>query len=172
MDLPIAPLVLPALAPPLRLGFAFFEEEDERALRAIVQWAASAQLPWIACDERPFHAMLLARGPRRDDAEDLAVFRLSADAEIAARRLHGDAMPPMALRKPLQPMHVRIVLEMAAASLIPDHVQAISPHTRPRVEPYPNIGLLSRRSRLTGTAGVMGLDEADPLEVPTFLREY
>lgn len=133
-DLPLPPLTLPVLAPPLRLGLAFFNAEDERALRAIVNWAASAQLPWIVVDERPFHALLLARGPRRDDPEDLAVFRLSADAESAARRMHGDAMPPMALRKPLQPMHVRIVLEMAAASLIPDHIHALSPHTRPRID--------------------------------------
>lgn len=128
------PLSLPVLAPPLRLGLVFFESEDERALRAIVNWAASAQLPWMVVDERPFHALLMARGPRRDDPEDLAVFRLSADAEALARRTHGDAMPPMALRKPLQPMHVRIVLEMAAASLIPDHIQALSPHTRPRID--------------------------------------
>ncbi len=127
-------MTLPVLAPPLRLGLVFFDDEDERALRAIVNWAASSQLPWIVVDERPFHALLMARGPRRDDPDDLAVFRLGADAEALARRAHGDAMPPMALRKPLQPMHVRIVLEMAAASLIPDHIQSMSPHTRPRIE--------------------------------------
>jgi hypothetical protein len=122
-----------ALYPPLRLGLVFFEPVDERALRAIVNWAASNQLPWMVADERPYHALLLARGPRSDDPPDLAVFRLAVDAENLARRKHGDAMPPMALRKPLQPMHVRIVLEMAAASLIPDHVENMSPHTRPRL---------------------------------------
>jgi len=127
---PIKPLVL---EPPLRLGLAFFDAEDERALRAIVNWAASVQLPWMVCDVRPFHAMLLARGPRKDDPDDLAVFRLGADAEALARQVHGDAMPPMSLRKPLQPMHVRIVLEMAAASLIPEYIHNTAPHTRPRV---------------------------------------
>lgn len=121
------------LRPPLRLGLVFFDAADERALRAVVHWAASDQLPWVVVDERPFHALLLARGARSDDPDDLAVMRLSADAEATARRLYGDAMPPMALRKPLQPMHVRIVLEMAAASLIPEYVEAHSPHTRPRV---------------------------------------
>ena len=133
MDFELPPLSLPVLEPPLRLGLVFFDEDDARALRAIVNWAASKQLPWVVADERPFHALLMAHGPRNSDPRDVAVFRLSADAHAAAARLHGDAMPPMALRKPLQPMHVRIVLEMAAASLIPDHVHNLSPHTRPRL---------------------------------------
>jgi hypothetical protein len=120
------------LRPPLRLGLVFFDSADQRALRAVVNWCASEQLPWIVVDERPYHALLLARGTRHEDPDDLAVMRLGADAESTARRIYGDAMPPMALRKPLQPMHVRIVLEMAAASLIPEHVEAHSPQTRPR----------------------------------------
>jgi hypothetical protein len=31
-------------------------------------------------------------------------------------------------------MQLRVVLEMAAASLIPEHVAAASPHTRPHVQ--------------------------------------
>jgi hypothetical protein len=37
----------------------------------------------------------------------------------------------MALRKPLRPLEVRLVLEMAAASLVPEHVESVLPHTRP-----------------------------------------
>lgn len=125
-------MTFPFLSPPLRLGLVFFDAGDERALRAIVDWAACSQLPWVVSDEGPYHALLLARGPRRHDAPDLAVFRLAAEAERTARYAHGDAMPPMALRKPLQPMHLRIVLEMAAASLIPEYIEAVSPQTRPR----------------------------------------
>lgn len=42
-------------------------------------------------------------------------------------------MPPIALRKPLRPSHLKIVLEMAAASLVPEHVAGLLPQTRPRV---------------------------------------
>jgi hypothetical protein len=119
------------IAPPLRLGLAFFDEADARAVHAIVNWLSCEQLPWQVVDERPFHAMLLARGPRASDAQHLAVLRLTADAERFAVARFGDAMPAMALRKPLQPMQLRVVLEMAAASLIPEHVAAVSPQTRP-----------------------------------------
>jgi len=127
------------IAPPLRLGLAFFDEADARAVHAIVNWLSSEQLPWQVVDERPFHAMLLARGPRASDAQHLAVLRLTADSERFAVARYGDCMPAMALRKPLQPMQLRVVLEMAAASLIPEHVAAQSPHTRPRVPDQPTV---------------------------------
>ncbi|MCK7501980.1 MAG: hypothetical protein MZW92_77555 [Comamonadaceae bacterium] len=104
-----------------------------RACMRCVNWLASEQLPWQVVDERPYHALLLARGARASDAQHLAVLRLSADAERYAIDRYGDAMPAMALRKPLQPMQLRVVLEMAAASLIPEHVAAASPQTRPHV---------------------------------------
>lgn len=131
------PSVSPPIAPPLRLGLAFFDEADARAIHAIVNWLASEQLPWQVVDERPFHAMLLARGPRASDAQHLAVLRLTADAERYAVARYGDSMPAMALRKPLQPMQLRVVLEMAAASLIPEHVASTSPQTRPFVATQP-----------------------------------
>lgn len=125
------------LAPPLRLGLMFFDEADARAVKAIVNWVSSEQLPWRVVDERPFHAVLFERGPRLTDPAHLAVLRLAADAEQLAIRAYGDAMPPMALRKPLQLMHLRIVLEMAAASLIPEYVAAASPQTQGRgARPY------------------------------------
>jgi hypothetical protein len=122
-----------ALAPPLRLGLMFFDEADARAVKAIVNWVASERLPWRVVDEGPFHAMLFERGPRADDPQHLAVLRLAADAERLATRLYGDCMPPMALRKPLQLMHLRIVLEMAASSLIPEYVAHVSPQTQTHV---------------------------------------
>ena len=128
------PSPAPVLVPPLRLGLAFFDDADARAVHAIVNWLSCEQLPWQVVDERPFHAMLLARGPRASDAQHLAVLRLTADSERLAIARYGDAMPAMALRKPLQPMQLRVVLEMAAASLIPEHVAAASPHTRPYVQ--------------------------------------
>jgi len=129
------PATSPAPTPPLRLGLTFFDEADARAVHAIVRWLSSEQLPWRVVDERPFHALLLARGPRASDAQHLALLRLSADAERYAIARYGDAMPAMALRKPLQPMQLRVVLEMAAASLIPEHVAAASPQTRAPVSP-------------------------------------
>lgn len=121
------------IEPPLRLGLAFFSDEDERFVRALVVSMASEMLPWVVVDDAPVHALLLARGLRRRDADDAAILLLSADAAAEATRLYGDAMPPIALRKPLRPSHLKIVLEMAAASLVPEHVAGLLPQTRPRV---------------------------------------
>lgn len=121
------------IEPPLRLGLAFFGDEDERFVRALVVSMASETLPWVVADDAPVHALLLARGLRRRDADDAAILLLGADAAAQATRLYGDAMPPIALRKPLRPSHLKIVLEMAAASLVPEHVAGLLPQTRPRV---------------------------------------
>ncbi|MEW5878886.1 MAG: hypothetical protein AB1761_00410 [Pseudomonadota bacterium] len=120
------------IEPPLRLGLAFFSEDDERFVRALVTSMASDVLPWVVADEAPVDALLLARGLRRRDAEDAAILLLGADAAATATTLYGDAMPPIALRKPLRPSHLKIVLEMAAASLVPEHVAGLLPQTRPR----------------------------------------
>ena len=124
------------IQPPLRLGLVFFDAADERAVRAIVTWLSSERLPWIVVDERPVHALLLGGSLRRGGDPHLAQLRLAADAEFASRWAYGDAMPALTLRKPLQPMHLKLGLEMAAASLIPEHVEALGPTTRPRAAPY------------------------------------
>jgi hypothetical protein len=123
--------------PQLRLALIFFTEEDMAVARELVRTMHSELLPWVVVDEAPFEAMLLGRGPRAFDPEELAIMRLSADAERFARRAYGDAMPPIALRKPLQPAHLKMVLEMGAASLIPEHIARLSPQTRPRVTAFP-----------------------------------
>jgi len=121
------------IEPPLRLGLAFFSDEDARFVCALVASMACDALPWVVVGEAPVHALLLARGLRRRDADDAAILLLAADAAAEATRLYGDAMPPIALRKPLRPSHLKIVLEMAAASLVPEHVAGLLPQTRPRV---------------------------------------
>lgn len=123
--------------PQLRLALIFFSEEDVVIARELVRTIHSVSLPWVVVEDGPFEAMLLSRGPRKADPEELAIMRLGADAERYARRTYGDAMPPIALRKPLHPMHLKMVLEMGAASLIPEHVAAHSPETRPRVTQFP-----------------------------------
>lgn len=128
----LQPSPVTAITPPLRLGLVFFDAAEARALQTAVASLASEQLPWQVVGAPPYHALLLARGPRSDDAQDLAVLRLSSDAERVAVTRYGDALPPLALRKPLQPLQLRLVLEMAAASLIPEHVAAVSPQTRPQ----------------------------------------
>ena len=107
--------------------------------RELVRTMHSELLPWVVVDAAPFEAMLLGRGPRTADPDELAIMRLSFAAERYARRTFGDAMPPIALRKPLQPMHLKMVLEMGAASLIPDHIARLSPQTQPRVTSFPYI---------------------------------
>jgi hypothetical protein len=118
--------------PQLRLGLVFFSDDDVFIARELVRTMHSDALPWVVVDEPPFEAVLLARGPRTADPDELAIVRLAADAERFARRTYGDAMPPIALRKPLQPAHLKLVLEMAAASLIPEHIAQLSPQTQPR----------------------------------------
>jgi hypothetical protein len=124
---------LPLLQPPLRLGLLFFDAAEARAIRDMVNWTTAGRGLWIVVEDRPFHAVLMARGPRRTDPDQLALLRLSYDAERAARKAYGDAMPPMALRRPLQDTHLKIVLDVAAASLIPEYVESVSPQTQPRV---------------------------------------
>jgi hypothetical protein len=125
--------------PQLRLALVFFTEEDMVIARELVRTIHCEALPWIVVDEAPFEAVLLGRGPRRADPDELAIMRLSAGAERFARRTYGDAMPPIALRKPLQPAHLKMVLEMGAASLIPEHIARLSPQTRPRITSFPYI---------------------------------
>ena len=107
--------------------------------RELVRTIHSELLPWVVVDEPPFEAMLLGRGPRTADPDELAIMRLSIDAERFARRSYGDAMPPIALRKPLQPTHLKMVLEMGAASLIPEHIARLSPQTRPLITSFPYV---------------------------------
>jgi hypothetical protein len=121
----------------LRLALVFFSDEDVVIARELVRAMHSELLPWVVVDDGPFEAMLLGRGPRAADPEELAIMRLSADAERFARRTYGDAMPPIALRKPLQPTHLKMVLEMGAASLIPERIANLSPQTRPRATAFP-----------------------------------
>lgn len=123
--------------PQLRLALIFFNQEDVVIARELVRSIRSVLLPWVVVEDGPCEAMLLSRGPRAADPEELAIMRLSADAERYARRTYGDAMPPIALRKPLQPMHLKMVLEMGAASLIPEHIAQHSPETRPRSTQFP-----------------------------------
>jgi hypothetical protein len=132
------------MTPLLRLGLLFFDEPDIQALRTFVASLRSDRLPWEVSDQGPFDALLFARGPRVADADHLAVLRLSAEAEAQARRSYGDAMPPIALRKPFNPMHLRMVLEMAAASVIPHHIEGLYSVTQPRAPstvPLPPITL-------------------------------
>lgn len=123
--------------PRLRLALVFFTDEDVVIARELVRAMHSELLPWVVVDDGPFEAMLLGRGPRMADPEELAIMRLGADAERFARKTYGDAMPPIALRKPLQPTHLKMVLEMGAASLIPERIAHLSPQTRPRVTAFP-----------------------------------
>lgn len=118
------------IEPPLRLGLLFFSRVDEEIIRRLVARFASARMPWVVVERAPVHALFMARGPRRTDGDD-AILRLACEAERSTRRRYGDALPPMSLRKPLRPLEVRLVLEMAAASLLPEHVEAVMPHTRP-----------------------------------------
>jgi hypothetical protein len=132
--------MLPFGSPPqLRLALVFFSDEDMVIARELVRAMYSELLPWVVVDEPPFEAMLLGRGPRAADPDELAIVRLSADAERFARKAFGDAMPPIALRKPLQPTHLKMVLEMGAASLIPEHIANLSPQTRPRITSFPYV---------------------------------
>lgn len=123
--------------PQLRLALVFFNDEDTYVARELVRTMHAEVLPWVVVDQPPFEAIMLARGPRAADADELAIVRLSAWAERFARRTFGDAMPPIALRKPLQPTHLKMVLEMAAACLIPEHIARLSPQTRPRITAFP-----------------------------------
>jgi hypothetical protein len=119
--------------PRLRLGLLFFDQADGKIVREMVRRLAGDLVPWTVVDGQPYDALLMARGPRRADPGDLALFRLGADVQRKMRRERIDPMPTIALRMPLRMSHLKIVLEMATASLLPDHVERLMPHTRPYV---------------------------------------
>jgi hypothetical protein len=131
-------MYVPAIQPPLRLGLIFFSRFDEDIIRRLVRSFASPRMPWIVAEEPPLHALFMGRGARLHDSPDIALLRLAVDAEAATRRRFGDALPQMALRKPLRPLEVRLVLEMAAASLVPEYVEGVLPNTRPAT-PYSEV---------------------------------
>jgi hypothetical protein len=117
--------------PRLRLGLLFFEPSEANVVREMVRRVSSELVPWTIVDVAPYDALLLARGPRRADPENVSLFRLSARAVRKARRPSAERMPTIALRRPLRMQHLKIVLEMATAELLPDHVERLMPHTRP-----------------------------------------
>ncbi|HUN94338.1 MAG TPA: hypothetical protein VMU33_19965 [Burkholderiaceae bacterium] len=111
----------------------FFDAPDANIVREMVRRLASDLLPWTVVDSHPYDGLLLARGPRRADPPELALFRLGADAQRRLRRDRIDVMPTIALRRPLRMSHLKMVLDMATANLIPDHLERLMPHTQPLV---------------------------------------
>ena len=121
--------------PRLRLGLLFFDAADAGIVREMVRRLSSDLLPWTVVDNHPYDAVLLSRGPRRADPAELALFRIGADAQRGLRRRRIDVMPTIALRHPIRMSHLKMVLDMATANLIPDHIERLMPHTQPLVLP-------------------------------------
>lgn len=95
-----------------RLGLIFFDHAEATSVRRHVAALQGEGLPWTVVEDAPYDALLLARGPRLADPEHVALLRLSADMA-----LEGSAMAPIALPRPLSPVHLRSALEAATASL-------------------------------------------------------
>lgn len=102
----------------LRLGLLFFDEKDTSALRASVAALRPEHAAWTVADEAPYDALLLARGTRTGDAEDVAVLRLSAAAEAKFSGAARGVVPsPIALPKPFDVGRLREALEQLARRL-------------------------------------------------------
>lgn len=92
----------------LRLGLLFFEASDGADIRRLIAALREEGAAWSVVDDAPYDALLLARGSRLADPEHLAVLRISSAAARTER-----AMPPIMLRKPIEPANLRSALETA-----------------------------------------------------------
>jgi hypothetical protein len=97
----------------LQIGLVGFTADEERELRVMLARMYSPQMPWVAADALPYHALLLARGSRAGDPEHMAVLRVSLPQPNDGER----RLEPLMLRKPIREAALKLALEAAAARL-------------------------------------------------------
>jgi hypothetical protein len=99
----------------LRLGLHGFAEDEAHAIKSMVAACRSA---WTAADATPLHALLLARGTRVGDPENLAVLRVRIDPRRVRRDFGERRMQPLMLRKPIREAALRVALDAARTRLL------------------------------------------------------
>lgn len=102
----------------LRLALAGFGDFEANDIAIMVRAVADTQVPWQVVYAPPYDAVLLARGTRECDAENVSVLRVAS--EFAQRVGEGRSdrrQLPLLLPRPLQERSLRLALEAAVARL-------------------------------------------------------
>lgn len=99
----------------LRLTLAGFGDFESSDIALMVRTVADAQLPWTVVYSPPYDAVLLARGTRDSDADNVAVLRVASEF---ARDGHSERrLLPLLLPRPIQERTLRLALEAAQSRL-------------------------------------------------------
>jgi hypothetical protein len=99
---------------PLRLGLHGFDADEAGAIRAMIDAAAAA---WTTTERTPLDALLLARGTRVDDPEQVAVLRVSLDPQRVRDENGERRLAPLMLRRPIRAAAMRVALAAARSRI-------------------------------------------------------
>ncbi len=110
----MAPPVLRRSA--LRLTLAGFGDYEASDIAAMVRAVADAQVPWTVVTTPPYDAVLLARGTRESDAENVSVLRVASEF-VGGGKPQNRRQLPLLLPRPVQERTLRLALEAAMARL-------------------------------------------------------
>ncbi|HRK57624.1 MAG TPA: hypothetical protein PLQ67_08900 [Burkholderiaceae bacterium] len=102
----------------LRLALAGFGEFEANDIAIMVRAIADATLPWQVVYAPPYDALLLARGTRDADADDVAVLRVASEfTQRVGEGCSDRRQLPLLLPRPLYERSLRLALEAALARL-------------------------------------------------------
>ena len=99
----------------LRLTLAGFRDEEADEIALMVRVVADADAPWVVVGTPPYDAVLLARGTREGDAENVSVLRIAS--EVSEGRGDVPRQLPLLLPRPILERTLRLALEAAIARL-------------------------------------------------------
>ncbi len=100
----------------LRLTLAGFGDFEAGDIAAMVRAVADAQAPWTVVTTPPYDALLLARGTRQSDAENVSVLRVASELSEGGKTPNRRQLP-LLLPRPIQGRTLRLALEAALARL-------------------------------------------------------
>lgn len=100
----------------LRLTLAGFGDFEASDIALMVRAVADAKLPWTVVYTPPYDAVLLARGTRESDAENVSVLRVASEFSKGTGTQERRQLP-LLLPRPIQERTLSLALEAALARL-------------------------------------------------------
>lgn len=100
----------------LRLTLAGFSEDEASEIALMVRVVADPLAPWEVVGSPPYDALLLARGTRLEDAENVAVLRVASEVGGPLSTPERRQLP-LLLPRPIQERTLRLALDAALARL-------------------------------------------------------
>jgi len=103
----------------LRLTLAGFSESEASDVELMVRVVADIQAPWMVVYHPPYDAVLLARGTREQDADNVSVLRVASEVQPQYGSKERRQLP-LLLPRPIHERTLRLALE-AAIERLRDH---------------------------------------------------